>query len=82
MNGRTTWKVLDLSARSWNRVIVLTIAGTLCCIALAFAFDSYSFTERTWRLGATPKNNFIIPLHRAAVLFLPSQQITPIGHRA
>lgn len=69
MNGRTTWKVLDLSARSWNRVIVLTIAGTLCCIAFAFAFDSYSFTERTWRLGATPKNNFIIPLLIAPPFF-------------
>lgn len=50
-------------------MIVLTIAGTLCCIAFAFAFDSYSFTERTWRLGATPKNNFIIPLLIAPPFF-------------
>ena len=62
MNGWSTRKVLDLSVRSWARVIVLTIVGTLCCIVFAFTFDSYSFEDGIWRLGANPKNDFIIPL--------------------
>jgi hypothetical protein len=56
MNGWSTSKAFELWARSWTRVVLLTIAGTLCCIVFAFTFDSYSFEEGIWRLGANPKN--------------------------
>jgi diguanylate cyclase len=61
---------LDFSAKSWTRVIVLTVLGTLCCIAFAFVFDSYSFEEGRWRLGVNPKNDVIIPLLIAPPFFL------------
>jgi diguanylate cyclase len=54
MYGWSAWKALDLSARSWTRVILLTIAGTLCCIVFAFTFDSYSFQENLWPLLIAP----------------------------
>jgi diguanylate cyclase len=69
MYGWSAWKALDLSARSWTRVILLTIAGTLCCIVFAFTFDSYSFQENLWRLGTSPKDNVIIPLLIAPPFF-------------
>ena len=59
----------DLSSKGWARVVVLTILGTLCCIAVAFVFDSYSFEEGRWRLGASPRNNVIIPLLLAPPFF-------------
>jgi diguanylate cyclase len=69
MYGWSAWKAFDLSARSWTRVILLTIVGTLCCIVFAFTFDSYSFEESLWRLGASPKNDVIIPLLIAPPFF-------------
>ncbi|EAQ35962.1 hypothetical protein NB311A_01280 [Nitrobacter sp. Nb-311A] len=63
-------KSLGLSTQSWTRVILLTIAGTLCCIALAFVIDSYSFVEGRWRLGPSPKDDVIIPLLIAPPFFL------------
>jgi diguanylate cyclase len=60
---------LDFSSKSWTRVAVLTALGTLCCIAVAFVFDSYSFEEGRWRLGANPRNNVIIPLMLAPPFF-------------
>jgi diguanylate cyclase len=62
-------KAFDLSARSWTRVILLTIVGTLCCIVFAFTFDSYSFEENLWRLGSSPWNDVIIPLLIAPPFF-------------
>ena len=59
----------DFSATGWNRVIVFTIVGTLCCIVLAFTIDSYSFAEARWRLGANPINDVIIPLTIAPPFF-------------
>ena len=59
----------DLSSKGWTRVVVLTVLGTLCCIAFAFVFDSYSFEEGRWRLGANPLNNVIIPLLLAPPFF-------------
>ncbi|MFZ2100493.1 MAG: GGDEF domain-containing protein [Oricola sp.] len=60
---------LDWSARGRARVYTLTALGTAICIAFAFAFDSYSFATGTWRLGADPVNNFIIPLLIAPPFF-------------
>jgi diguanylate cyclase (GGDEF)-like protein len=61
--------LLDYSAKSWTRVIGLTVVGTVCCIAFALAFDSYSFEEGMWRWGARPQNNVIIPLLIAPPFF-------------
>jgi diguanylate cyclase len=69
MYGWSAWKAFDLSARSWTRVILLTIVGTLCCIVFAFTFDSYSFEEGLWRLGTSPRNDVIIPLLIAPPFF-------------
>lgn len=69
MNGWFKSEALKLSARGWPRVILLTIAGTLCCIVFAFVIDSYSFEEGIWRLGTNPKNDAIIPLLIAPPFF-------------
>jgi diguanylate cyclase (GGDEF)-like protein len=69
MTIRRTWRPLDFSARGWGRVVVLTIVGTLCCIAFAFTFDSYSFEEGRWRLGVQPWNDVLIPLLIAPPFF-------------
>lgn len=61
---------LHFSAKSWARVIVFTILGTICCIAFALIFDSYSFQEGRWRWGAKPENDIIIPLLIAPPFFL------------
>lgn len=60
---------LDLSARGKARVYVGTILGTLFCIVAAFAIDSYSFETGTWRWGANPINNLVIPLVLAPPFF-------------
>jgi diguanylate cyclase (GGDEF)-like protein len=49
-------------------VIVLTVLGTLCCIAVAFLVDSYSL-QQGWRWGANPVNNVLIPLLLAPPFF-------------
>ncbi|MBX3582871.1 MAG: GGDEF domain-containing protein [Rhizobiaceae bacterium] len=59
---------LDFSAEKWPRVIILTILGTLCCIAVAFTFDSFSL-EHGWQWGPRPINNLIIPLLLAPPFF-------------
>jgi len=61
---------IDLSAQGWPRVVILTVLGTICCIAFAFAFDSYSFEDGAWRWGSNPINNLIIPLLLAPPFFL------------
>ncbi len=60
----------DLSARGWGRVILFTSLGTLVCILVAFAIDSYSFETGSWRWGSAPLNNVIIPLVLAPPLLL------------
>lgn len=77
-------QLLDLSAVGWGRVVVLSILGTLCCIAVAFAIDSYSFETGTWRWGTQPFNNLIIPLLLAPPFFsylLAKQRELAIAHR-
>jgi len=61
---------IDFSGKSWARVIALTALGTICCIAVAFLYDSYSFTDGSWRLGGKPLNNVVIPLLLAPPFFL------------
>jgi diguanylate cyclase (GGDEF)-like protein len=51
------------------RVYLFTTLGTLLCIAVAFAIDSYSFETGTWRWGESPWNNLIIPLVLAPPFF-------------
>jgi diguanylate cyclase len=62
--------LLDLSPGSWTRVAVLATLGTLCCIAFAFAFDSYDWENGMWRWGEQPLNNLIIPLLIAPPFFV------------
>lgn len=52
---------LDISATSRARVYLLTLAGTLLCIGIAFAIDSFSLEELRWRWGSDPLNNALIP---------------------
>ena len=63
-------KRLDLSARGWGRVILLSGLGTLVCILVSFAIDSFSFETGTWRWGNAPWNNAIIPLVLAPPFFV------------
>ena len=63
------WKRPDLSARSWSRVVILTILGTLFCIGISFVFDSYSLKDNRWRLGSDPINDIAIPLLLAPPFF-------------
>jgi diguanylate cyclase len=52
---------LDFSATSRGRVYLLTAAGTLLCVALAFVIDGFSLETRNWRWGSEPLNNALIP---------------------
>jgi diguanylate cyclase (GGDEF)-like protein len=60
---------LDLSPTGRGRVVVFSALGTLCCIVVAFAIDGYSFETGSWRWGAQPLNNLIIPLVLAPPFF-------------
>jgi diguanylate cyclase len=53
---------IDFSPTSRLRVYALTGLGTLACVALAFAVDSFSLETGTWRLEERWINNLIIPL--------------------
>ncbi len=61
---------IDWSRRSRARVWALTALGTLICIAVALAVDSFDFTTGGWRWGNRPINNFIIPMVLAPPFFL------------
>ncbi|MER9844372.1 GGDEF domain-containing protein [Mesorhizobium australicum] len=77
-------RIMDFSSFGWGRVIVLSSIGTLCCIAVAFAIDSYSLTTGAWRWGESPLNNVIIPLVLAPPFFgylLGKQRELAIAHR-
>ncbi|MBO6718349.1 MAG: GGDEF domain-containing protein [Rhizobiaceae bacterium] len=74
---------LDFSAEGRGRVVSITALGTLVCIAVAFAIDSYSFVEG-WRWGDDPLNNLIIPLVLAPPFFyflLSKLRELAIAHR-
>jgi diguanylate cyclase len=60
---------LDFSRQGKARVWVLTTLGTLVCMAVAFAIDSWDFRAGGWRLGARPLNNVLIPLVLATPFF-------------
>jgi diguanylate cyclase (GGDEF)-like protein len=60
---------LDWSARGRARVWALTALGTLLCIAVAFAVDSYDMATGDWRWGSDPINNFVIPVLLAPPCF-------------
>lgn len=62
------WKRLDFSAHGRSRVLGFTALGTLVCIAVAFTFDSYSYSNG-WRWGDAPINNLVIPLLLAPPFF-------------
>jgi diguanylate cyclase len=75
---------LDFSAVGRGRIVLLSTLGTLCCIAVAFGIDSYSFDTGTWRWGSQPLNNLIIPLLLAPPFFgylLGKQRELAIAHR-
>jgi diguanylate cyclase (GGDEF)-like protein len=75
---------LDLSVGGKARVIALTALGTLCCIIVAFAVDSYAWETGTWRWGEEPLNNIIIPLLLAPPFFaflLNKQRQLAIAHK-
>lgn len=64
---------------------LLTVIGTIVCIVVALAFDGYSFADGSWRWGASPWNNVIIPLLVAPPIlyFLLTQmrQLSVAHHR-
>lgn len=60
---------LDLSSTSRLRVYLLTVVGTLVCIAIAFTVDGYSFRTGEWRLPERWYNNVFIPLVVAPPFF-------------
>lgn len=63
---------------------MLTAVGTLFCIVVAFAVDSYSFETGEWRWGEQPLNNLIIPLLLAPPFFyllLSKMRELSIAHR-
>ena len=62
-------KEIDLSARGRMRVWVVTALGTLACIAIALAFDSYAFDTGEFQLSDTWFNNIVIPLILAPPIF-------------
>jgi diguanylate cyclase len=77
-------QLFDFSAVGRGRIVVLSTLGTLCCIAVAFGIDSYSFETGTWRWGSQPLNNVIIPLLLAPPFFgylLSKQRELAIAHR-
>src|SRR5687768_11346036 len=81
--GRKARPLIDLTPGSRSRVIVLSALGTLCCMILAFAVDSYSWETGAWRWGEQPINNIIIPLLIAPPFFaylLNKQRQLAIAH--
>ncbi len=60
----------DFSKRGRARVLALTVLGTLACVALALALDSYSFASGEWHWGDKPLNDFLIPLVIAPPFFV------------
>lgn len=62
---------IDLSARSWGRVVLTTVLGTLACVAVALYVDSYNFAtmEPSPRLRALV-TDIGVPLILAVPLFL------------
>jgi diguanylate cyclase len=73
----------ELPPGSWMRVAVFAALGTLCCIAFAFAFDSYDWEIGAWRWGEQPLNNLFIPLLIAPPFFvylLNKQRQLAIAH--
>jgi len=74
---------LDWSARGWPRVFAFTFLGTAFCVAVAFAYDGYSFVTGTWHWGNDPLNNLILPLVLAApllFLLLSKMRLLAIAH--
>ncbi|MCG6115648.1 MAG: GGDEF domain-containing protein [Mesorhizobium sp.] len=63
------FKRLDLSPTGKQRVYVLTVMGTLACMALAFVLDGYSFEYGRWELPVRWYNNIFIPLVVAPPFF-------------
>jgi diguanylate cyclase (GGDEF)-like protein len=62
---------LDLSAESWGRVIVTTVAGTLFCVLAALYLDSFNFIslDDAARLRAIT-TDILLPIILAAPLLL------------
>ena len=73
----------NLAPTSTIKVYLLTALGTLVCIAIAMAIDSYSF-EAGWALEERWINNIIIPLVLAPPFFyllLSKQRQLSLAHR-
>jgi len=54
---------------SRRRVAFVAAIGTLACIIVAFAIDSYSISQGRWMWGEDPWKNVIIPLVLAPPVF-------------
>jgi diguanylate cyclase len=61
---------LNRSVQTWRQVVLLTVAGTLLCIVVAFLIDSFSFSDLTFRWGNEPHKNVVIPLLLAPPILL------------
>ncbi len=55
-------KQFDFSPQGRARVYLLTAVGTLICIAVSFAYDSYDWDTGLWHLGTRPFNNVVLPV--------------------
>jgi diguanylate cyclase (GGDEF)-like protein len=83
MEQRHPHREIDWSARGRARTWALTAIGTLVCIAVAFAVDSYEISTGEWRWGTDPVNNTIIPLILAPPFFyllLSRMRLLAIAH--
>lgn len=75
--------LFDFSPQGWGRIWAGTAIGTIVCIGVAFAIDSYTPATGTWAWGARPINNVIIPAVLGIPLFgylLAKQRQLAIAH--
>jgi diguanylate cyclase (GGDEF)-like protein len=64
-------RLLDFSARGWARVILVTVVGTLGCVAVALYVDSFSFMTMPPAERLRPiLINILLPMGLAAPLLL------------
>ncbi|GHD12848.1 GGDEF domain-containing protein [Tianweitania populi] len=72
------------NVHTWPQIALLTVLGTLLCIALAFVIDCFSFEHWRFQWGTDPQNNVIIPgLVAPPILFflLSRMRELAIAHR-
>ena len=82
--GRISAEIFDLAQASVFRVYLFTALGTLLCMGISFAIDSYDVETGHWSLGERWINNVIIPVVLAPPFFyllLSKQRQLSLAHR-